>query len=222
MPPTSPRLDRKSDPHPPRTPVKEATASQLYHKSFSDLNKGLDFIFQSKSRPPSRASNFGDITKDSIVKKETEPGPPQQTVQNNIGENNAKEKQSKVLVKSLSRKNLYEEMAEKMEDFDVYHTITGGRTHNITATRTTNPFSKIRRTANKGLPLKPFPDKIVDDDVDNESVFSEDMSWRVREPVLHLLGYITICLIITPVLLCPIILTQHLLACMIQHYINAG
>ena len=75
LPPVSPRQERKYfEPQPPRTPIKE-TASQIYHKSFSDLNKGLDFIFQSKSRPPSRASNFGDVaTKEMQHKKETDPG----------------------------------------------------------------------------------------------------------------------------------------------------
>ena len=182
LPPVSPRQERKQfETQPPRTPIKE-TASQIYHKSFSDLNRGLDFIFQSKSRPPSRASNFGDVaTKEMQHKKETDPGVNgPSNVQSH--DNNAKDKQSKTLVKSLSRKNLYEEVAEKMDDLDVYHTISGGRIRNITTTRTTKPFSKIQRTANKTLPSSnSFPEKIIDDEYDNESIFSlgEDL-WRVR------------------------------------------
>ena len=170
--PVSPCVERKFD---LKNTEKSTLASKLHHKSFSDLHKGLDSIFQPKSRPPSRASNFGDVPKE-LPKKET--------VQNSIETNNANDnKKSKILVKSLSRKNLLEEEQVKLDDCDVYHTITGGRIRALAATRSINPFSKItRRPLHKTLSQKTLPPKIEsEEDVEEGSIMSigED-PWRVR------------------------------------------
>ena len=107
-----------------------------HHKSFSDLNKGLDSIFHAKSRPPSRISNFGDALKEKEEKRKEscpEKGSP-----------------STPLMKSLSRSYIYDaetggETGVQDDDLDVYHTITGGKLRSITATRSTDPYSKITR-----------------------------------------------------------------------------
>ena len=154
--PASPRPERKSEPRTPVTPGKES-ASQLYHKSFSDLHKGLDNIFKSTSRPPSRASNFGDVRE----KKDSDSGYLTMTEVKD-----AEKGVKKSLVKSLSRKDLYEDSPPRVDDCDVYHTITGGRAHALANTRTSLPFSKItRRPLHKVLALSSsLPPKIDDQD----------------------------------------------------------
>ena len=139
---------------------------------------------------------------------------------------------TKPLIKSLSRKSLYEEDQTKCDDCDVYHTITGGRTHSIAATRSINPFSKItRRPLHKVLANKALHPKINDceADLDTESVFSlgED-SWRlvrlmsceneqIWEYYCIVQEYIIIIIIIIILLsLCPNFNTQSLL-----HAINS-
>ena len=186
--PNSPRIDRKFEPQLPRTPIKE-TASQLYRKSFSDLHKGLDSIFQSKSRPPSRASNFGEAPRE-MTRKDNDSG--YLTVQNSTDVPDGGEGRvnpAKPLIKSLSRKSLYDEDHVKVDDCDVYHTITGGRTHSIAATRSINPFSKItRRPLHKVLANKVLHPKINDceADLDTESVISlGDDSWRLVRHLCH-------------------------------------
>ena len=53
-------------------------------------------------------------------------------------------------MKSLSRSYIYDseaggENGVQDDDLDVYHTITGGKLRSITATRSTDPYSKITR-----------------------------------------------------------------------------
>ena len=168
--PVSPGVDKRSERSGKATP----TAASQYQKSFSDLHKGLDSIFQPKSRPPSRASNFGDVVNKDAKQVQYSP------------EKDLNGNHSKPLVKSLSRKNLLDhEEAHKAEDddYDVYHTITGGRIRSLAATRSSNPFSKIvRRPLHRVLSLKSLPPKIdSEDDIDDfESVISlGDDLWRV-------------------------------------------
>ena len=198
-PPVSPRPERRSDSSQPRTPITpiKETASQMYHKSFSDLHKGLDSIFQPKSRPPSRASNFGDSVKEG-VKKDNDSGYLTQTQHSVDGEKNqehqSNDRQPKTLIKSLSRKNLYDDEHHRVDDCDVYHTVTGGRAHALAATRSNNPFSKItRRPLHKVLSMKSLPPKIEDhneNDVDTESVISlGDDLWRVSHSCEDLWAY---------------------------------
>ena len=177
-PPASPRPERKSEPRTPVTPSKESAASHLYHKSFSDLHKGLDNIFKSASRPPSRASNFGDHPPvKETIKKDSDSGYLTMTIDNSLLEAaKAKEGQDKsppkTLVKSLSRKNLYDDEPARVDDCDVYHTITGGRTHALANTRSILPFSKItRRPLHKVLAMTTLPPKIDDGD-ETESLIS--------------------------------------------------
>lgn len=174
-PPASPRPERKSEPRTPITPSKESAASHLYHKSFSDLHKGLDNIFKSTSRPPSRASNFGDHPIKETFKKDSDSGYLTMTIDNSLEAAKVKEAQRtppKTLVKSLSRKNLYDDDPGRVDDCDVYHTITGGRTHALANTRSILPFSKItRRPLHKVLTVTSLPLKIDDQD-ETESLAS--------------------------------------------------
>ena len=188
-PPASPRPERKSEPRTPITPSKESAASHLYHKSFSDLHKGLDNIFKSTSRPPSRASNFGDHPVKEPVKKDSDSGYLTMKIDSSLEVAKMKEAQKtppKTLVKSLSRKNLYDDDHPRVDDCDVYHTITGGRTHALANTRSILPFSKItRRPLHKVLAMTSLPPKIDDQD-ETESLISlgEADHWagRVNRP----------------------------------------
>ena len=161
----------------------------MYHKSFSDLHKGLDNIFKSTSRPPSRASNFGDHPVKEPVKKDSDSGYLTMTIDNSLEVSKMKETQKtppKTLVKSLSRKNLYDDDPPRIDDCDVYHTITGGRARALANTRSILPFSKItRRPLHKVLAKTSLPPKIDDQD-ETESVISlgETDPWagRVNRP----------------------------------------
>ena len=124
--------EKKTEFNFPKSQNKESAKQINHHKSFSDLNKGLDFIFQPKSRPPSRASNYGDAVKEKDERRKEscpEKGSPKSP-----------------MTKSLSRSYIYDgEPGIHDDDLDVYHTITGGKLRSITATRSTDPYSKITR-----------------------------------------------------------------------------
>ena len=97
------------------------------------------------------------------------------TIDNSLEAAKVKEAQRtppKTLVKSLSRKNLYDDDPGRVDDCDVYHTITGGRTHALANTRSILPFSKItRRPLHKVLTVTSLPLKIDDQD-ETESLAS--------------------------------------------------
>ena len=82
------------------------------------------------------------------------------------------------MVRSLSRQSLYEESAP--EELEVYHTITGGRSNLLAASRAAFPFAKITRRPARLV--AGIPSMVDEDDDDTESIFSlnEDM-WRVRD-----------------------------------------
>ena len=179
--PASPARERKPELIFTRSQSKDSKLTN-HHKSFSDLNKGLDSIFHSKSRPPSRASNYGDAVKERDEKRKEscpEKGSPKNP-----------------LMKSLSRSYIYdaETGPENVhDDLDVYHTITGGKLRSITATRSTDPYSKItRRPLHKLLSgqksLRGKTERLASlADVETDSVVSlVEESWgRVRQTVVH-------------------------------------
>ena len=173
--PASPARERTTEFNFTRSQSKGSAKQMNHNKSFSDLNKGLDSIFQPKSRPPSRASNYGDAVKEKDDRRKEscpEKGSPRSP-----------------LVKSLSRSYIYDaENGIHDDDLDVYHTITGGKLRSITATRSTDPYSKItRRPLHKLLSgqksLRGKTDSLASlADVETDSVLSlVDESWgRVR------------------------------------------
>ena len=182
--PSSPRPERRSDPTPP-TPT-AGKGSHLNPKNMTDLNKDLDNIFHLKpsrtpfaSRPPSRASTYEEHTHtdgdSGYMTYHTEP------------EKKKLSKSSKFLFKSLSRASIYDDHTlSSMDDTEVYHTFTGGKSNSIAATRAPLPFAKItRRPARQLAHLSSLADETCDPlDFDTESVISlNDDVWRVRRQI---------------------------------------
>ena len=185
--PSSPRPERRSDPNPP-TPTSQA--SQLHQKNYLELNKGLDNIFHLKpprtpaalSRPPSRASVY-----EEPIHTDNDSGymtyhvePEKQTIP----------KSPKGLFKSHSRASIFDDHnSSAVDDCEVYHTFTGGKSNSIAATRAPLPFAKItRRPARLLAHIPSLVDEAVGTDgcdpgeFDTESVISlNDDLWRVSQ-----------------------------------------
>ena len=144
------------------------------------------------SRPVSRRSNLGiedplDImhisrppSNRSFYEEPVEPPPPPPPAVTRIHRPHGRG-----LYKSLSRSSIYEDY--NIDELEVYHTISGGRSNLIAASRAPIPFAKITRRPARLVAGIPF---MVDEDVkggggrdfDTESMFSlgED-TWRVSE-----------------------------------------
>ena len=187
--PSSPRPERRSDPTPP-TPTGEypGRASQLHQKNMTELNKGLDSIFHLKpsrtpfaSRPPSRASVY-----EEPVHADTDSGYMTYYVE---PEKKKPTKSPRGLFKSHSRASIFDDHNSPfMDDCEVYHTFTGGKSNSIAATRAPLPFAKITRRPAR---LLAHMSSLVDEagpthgcdpgEFDTESVISlNDDMWRVR------------------------------------------
>ena len=187
--PSSPRPERRSDPTPPTgNNDLSSRASQLHQKNMSELNKGLDSIFHLKSsstpypsRPPSRASVYEEQTHidfdSGYMTCHIEP------------EKKKTSKSPRGLFKSHSRASIFEDNNTScMDDCEVYHTVTGGKSNSLAATRAPLPFAKITRRPTKLLAhMSSFADEAAGSqgcdpgDFDTESVISlNDDLWRVR------------------------------------------
>jgi len=186
--PSSPRPERRSDPTPPTGNNElSSRASQLHQKNMSELNKGLDSIFHLKSsstpypsRPPSRASVYEEQTHidfdSGYMTCHIEP------------EKKKTSKSPRGLFKSHSRASIFEDNNTScMDDCEVYHTVTGGKSNSLAATRAPLPFAKITRRPTKLLAhMSSFADEAAGSqgcdpgDFDTESVISlNDDLWRL-------------------------------------------
>ena len=171
----------------PARDVNSRPGSRRSHIAPEDL---LDISGGPTSRPPSRRQHYDDqgmrwlekptARRQDEVNHETEEKKSLAAVR--IGRRG--------LVKSLSRQSLYDEPGGGggPDDIDVYHTITGGRSNFIAASRAPLPFAKITRRPARlvvaGIPS--MVDEVDFDGEDTESVYSlnEDM-WRVSAcPIL--------------------------------------
>eukprot|EP00092_Neocalanus_flemingeri_P012736 GFUD01013724.1.p1 GENE.GFUD01013724.1~~GFUD01013724.1.p1 ORF type:complete len:3493 (+),score=962.10 GFUD01013724.1:260-10738(+) len=190
--PSSPRPERRSDPTPP-TPTSEypGRVSHTNQKNMTELNKGLDSIFHhhllkpsrtpmALSRPPSRASVY-----EEPIQADHDSGYMTYHVE---PEKQKIPKSPKSLFKSHSRASIFDDHnSSAVDDCEVYHTFTGGKSNSIAATRAPLPFAKITRRPARLLAHIP---SLVDEaggihgcdpgEFDTESVISlNDEMWRL-------------------------------------------
>jgi len=162
----------------------------MHQKNMTELNKGLDSIFHLKpsrtplglSRPPSRASVIEEqihADNDSgYMTYHLEPDKKKISIS------------PKGLFKSHSRASIFDDHnTSAIDDCEVYHTFTGGKSNAIAATRAPLPFAKITRRPARLLAHIP---SLVDEaggthgcdpgEFDTESVISlNDEMWRVSQ-----------------------------------------
>ena len=132
------------------------------------------------SRPHSRRSLQNEpisLPKGPSGERHHPPPPPEETT--NVKAANKPARLSRGLYKSFSRTSVFEDPV--VDELEVYHTISGGRSHLIAASRPAIPFAKItRRPARIVAGIPPM----VDEDRDSVGNFesslglSEDV-WRV-------------------------------------------
>jgi hypothetical protein len=95
------------------------------------------------------------------------------------------------LVKSRSRTSLFEDdRADSVDDFEVYHTITGGKTNQIAASRQPVPFARITRRPAR-LAARMAVMRAASRPEDGDSVLGEEVGQepgpgRAEGPTTHL------------------------------------